>query len=439
MERSLKILVVDGSRVSRRLISRTLINEMHTDISNVVTVASASEAMKEIASSKYDLITSSLQLPDMDGLDLCRSIRRDSAHRYTPFIVVTGEPHKRIMKQGFSAGVTDYYDKTKGYKNFIEFVRTFIDRSSALSGRVLFVEDDQVESNLTSAMLRDYGLDVVNATSAEQALKILDDSFDLVLLDFYLDGEMSGGDFVHNVRCALRYSREALPILVVTGQEDADMQAKMFHAGSNDFVCKPIVEEALISRIRSLLLIKNQFVLLKRQSEEMRYLASIDVLTDVFNKRYLLEHIGDYFYPQNQQPVAMALIDLDHFKMINDQFGHLAGDRVLTEIGSILKHYCHPPDCLVCRFGGEEFLIMSRSEPYSQFVQKMDKLCKRIENAYPAGYKITASIGAACSDGRSSTSFNDLLQAADKAVYQAKRNGRNRLEAVESQADKALH
>jgi len=129
MDKDLKILVVDGSRVLRSMIRSTLAAQVNAHRTHITTVGTAGEALYRLAEDRFDLITSALQLPDMYGMDLCRTVRTLPIHRFTPFIVVTAEPHERHMKDGFRAGVTDYYDKTKGIQEFVHFARALMERS----------------------------------------------------------------------------------------------------------------------------------------------------------------------------------------------------------------------------------------------------------------------------------------------------------------------
>lgn len=424
MEKNLKILVIDGSRVSRKVISKILMSEMHAESMEITAVGSAAEAMALLGKQKFHLITCSILLPDMYGIDLCKAVRRTGAHRFTPFIVVTAEPHARLMKEGFSAGVTDYYDKTQGFNDFVRFIRGFAERHAGLVGKVLYLEDNFIEAKITTTLMERHGLEVIRAVSAEQALKIVDRSFDLIVADFFLQESMSGGDFLHNIRCGLRYSREELPVLVVTGEEDRNMQAEIFHAGGNDFVTKPIIEEILISRIRSLLLIKQQFTQLKKQSEEMRKTSLTDSLTGAYNKRYLLDHAPRVLANPALFPVHVVVIDLDHFKSINDQHGHVMGDRVLEGVGKTLRDAVGADD-VVIRIGGEEFVALLARRGAAECATEVEALRERIAALRPAGLSVTASIGVASNAHQADIDLNDVLMAADEAMYRAKAAGRD--------------
>lgn len=438
MEKNLKILVIDGSRVSRKVISKILMSEMHAESMEITAVGSAAEAMTLLGKQKFHLITCSILLPDMYGIDLCKAVRRTGAHRFTPFIVVTAEPHARLMKEGFSAGVTDYYDKTQGFNDFVRFIRGFAERHAGLVGKVLYLEDNFIEAKITTTIMERHGLEVIRAVSAEQALTVVDQSFDLIVADFFLQEAMSGGDFLHNIRCGLRYSREELPVLVVTGEEDRNMQAEIFHAGGNDFVTKPIIEEILISRIRSLLLIKQQFTQLKKQSEEMRKISLTDSLTGTYNKRYLLDHAQRVLSNPENFPVHVVVIDLDHFKSINDRHGHLVGDRVLEGVGKTLREAMRADD-VVIRIGGEEFVALLARRTEAECANEVEDLRIRIAKLQPAGLPVTASIGVASNAFKADIDLNDILVAADEAMYRAKAAGRNQVMWAEPQRARESH
>jgi two-component system cell cycle response regulator len=426
MDRDLKILVVDGSRVSRNVISSTLAAHSGSEHLQIVTAPSAGEALARLAAEKFDLITSSLQLPDMYGIEFCRTVRAQPSYRYTPFVVVTAEPHERHIKDGFRAGVTDYYDKTRGVHEFGSFVRGLLERYTMLPGKVLYVEDQDVEAALMMPMMERQGLTVLRARSAEQALSFVDESFDLVVTDFSLKGEMSGGDFLHTLRCGMRVSPEQLPVLVITGSSNSDIQAEIFHAGGNDFVTKPVVEDVFLSRLRSLLVIERQFRMLRRQSEEMRRMASLDILTGVYNRRYLVERANQFLADPHNHPAWVAVLDLDHFKAINDEHGHVIGDHVLQDIGALFRKLFRKGD-VIARSGGEEFVFLLKGRSRQECLEAMEDLRLRIEQLRPEGLQITASIGVASSLHRPGANFEGILDEADRAMYHAKQFGRNRV------------
>ncbi|MFN2308295.1 MAG: diguanylate cyclase [Gammaproteobacteria bacterium] len=430
-----RILVVDGSEVARTVITRIVEQELpHTRVTHC---GSGREALACMQGDRFDLITTALMLPDRDGLDFCRLVRTDRFHHYTPVIVVSGDADERLLREGFAAGVTDYFDKSLGYLAFTSFLRDFTRRNAGLVGRILYVEDSTTEAMHTTRLMERHGLQIIHTTSAEQALDLLLESLlgtddahsgvDIVVTDFYLKGRLTGGDLLHAIRAKLRLSQQEMPVLVITSAEAGDArQAEVFHAGANDFVGKPIVEEVLLARIRSLLLIKQQFNALKLQTEEMRQLSITDSLTGARNKRYLLDHGEQFLADRRNQPVSVMLLDIDHFKCLNDNHGHLAGDRVLEALGAHLMSSLRE-DTLVVRFGGEEFAILLPRCAVQDAQNRAEALRAQIESQHPSGHSITVSIGLASTSTQPVVDLTQLLTLADRALYTAKAQGRNRV------------
>ena len=206
-EKTIRILVVDGSTVSRQILSRILREEMEQiEVDNC---KSGEEAIQKLQENSYDLITTALMLPDIDGLALCRNIRSSDTHKYTPVIVVSGDADARLLQEGFKAGVTDYFDKSSGYKAFGDFIKSFLQRNSSLVWHFLFIEDSKTAAAVIYKILEKHGLKVTHTDSAERAMDLLklqydqentDDPFDLVITDFYLKGELTGGDLLYAIR-----------------------------------------------------------------------------------------------------------------------------------------------------------------------------------------------------------------------------------------------
>lgn len=431
-DKTTRILVVDGSTVSRQILSRILLEEMNQVV--VDSCKTGTEAIQKLNTNRYDLVTTALMLPDMDGLALCRDIRGSNSHNYTPVIVVSGDADQRLLQEGFEAGVTDYFDKSGGYKAFGDFIKSFIQRNSSLVGHVLFIEDSKTTTAVITKILVKHGLKVTHTDFAEQAMEMLKkqhdashiaDPFDLVITDFYLKGALTGGDLLHAIRTRFHYSQQELPVLVLTSNDDHQTQVEVFHAGGNDFVAKPILEEVIMARIRLLLLIRHQFEALKLQAEEMRWVAATDSLTGVRSKRYLVDTGEKFIKNPKNQTVWALLMDIDHFKNINDTLGHITGDHVLAELGAKLNQSF--PNDMVVRFGGEEFSILLKNRSEEQALQEAETLRREIDELKPADVALTISIGLASMKDHPAANLTQILALADKALYHSKETGRNRV------------
>jgi len=429
-------MVVDGSAVSRAILTRMLRDALEDTV--VRPCASGAEALMRLGEDRYDLVTTALLLPDMDGLDLSRQVRRSERHHYTPIVVVSGDADSRLLREGFEAGVTDYFDKSLGYKAFGSFIKAFIQRHAGLVGRILYVEDSRTDAVVTNRILEKHGLHVVHTVSAELAVELLEETladpdneegFDLLITDFFLKGRMTGGDLLYSIRARFHLSQQEFPVLVITGNEDQQKQLEVFHAGANDFVSKPMIEEILMARVRSLLLVKHQYDALKRQAETMRWVAATDSLTGVRSKRYLLDNGEACLNDPASQPVWAMLIDIDHFKQINDNLGHITGDHVLAALGELLNETF--PDALAVRFGGEEFCVLLPKVGRTEALARAETLRSTVEALQPAEVAVTVSIGLAGSDEHPGRPLTRFLALADKALYDAKEAGRNRVSVYE--------
>ncbi|MCG7898491.1 MAG: response regulator [Candidatus Thiodiazotropha weberae] len=430
-----KIMLVDGSNASREVLIRRLqvaMPEIH-----ISSCATANETLARIAEERFSLITTALLLPDMDGLDLCRKIRSSKRHRYTPVIVVSSDADQRLLHEGYNAGVTDYFDKAHGYMAFGQFIKSFLARNADLFGRILYLEDSKTAIASTRQMLEAHGMEVVHASSVEEALNLLEKSrqanersFDLVITDFHLQGQMTGGDLLYSIRVRQHYSQQELPVLVTTGNEDIKTQVAVFNAGANDFVNKPLVEEVVMARVRALLLVKFQYDTLRRQAANLEQMATTDALTSTHNRLYLVE-AGETFLTERNDGWVI-IIDLDHFKMINDTEGHLVGDQVLIAMGKLLNQLFQ--DGLPVRFGGEEFVVLAHGEAIPS---RCEAMRKAVEALKPGGVEVTVSIGLVAVEAQPGKDLNSLLGLADNALYAAKDAGRNRVFIYDANANAA--
>jgi len=401
----------------------------------LVTCGSAEEAMDYLHREKFDLITTSLLLPGLDGLDLCHEVRKSEKQHLTPVIVVSSDADRRLLREGFSAGVTDYFNKSLGYKHLVEFIKDVSQRHSGLVGRVLYVEDSLSTAQTTQTLMEKHGLYITHATSGEEALALLkkaenaDDNaegceeFDIVFADFFLEGQMTGGDLLYAIRTQLHCSRQEMPVLVITIEDNEKCQAEIFHAGANDFVTKPVIEEVLIARVKSLLLVKHQYNVLKRYSNNIYHLETTDSLTGVHNKKFLLEEGKTLI--KKQPKVCLMMVDIDHFEKINDIKGHIIGDHVLHLFSQFLINF-FPKEAIIARFMGKKFTILMPDSALDKGKVIAEDLRHKIMTLKPEEVDITVSIGLTSSEGSAETTLATLISDADSALHTAQKQGCNR-------------
>jgi len=214
----------------------------------------------------------------------------------------------------------------------------------------------------------------------------------------------------------------SIPIIFVTGKNDDVDQEKGLSLGAVDYIIKPIRVAIVAARVKT-------HVTLKRQHDKLQMLAMRDQLTKLYNRHYLLEVAGHKVARaiRHKGALSLLMIDIDHFKSINDTYGHPVGDLVLKKISEQLQKKSRAED-VVARFGGEEFVILMDQCDLALAEIKANELLKNIEEARPNDLVVTASIGVAQLEGESDN-FDALLKRADTAVYQAKEQGRNRVVA----------
>jgi CheY-like chemotaxis protein len=249
-----RVLVVDGSKVVRQLITRVLQAELPQ--AEVVGCGTGAEAHQLLQAGVFDFITIALRLPDMDGLELARYVRESAPQIYVPIVVVSGDVDDRLHRRALGEHVTDYFDKSLGFKALAEFIRGYVRPESMADGVVLYVEDSRVVALATRRMLEKIGLTVRHVVSVEDALALLETErsqgavgADIVLTDVSLKGELTGGDLLKFIRDDFGYGKGKLPVLVMTGDENPKNQAALIHAGANDLVEKPVEERLLVTKL----------------------------------------------------------------------------------------------------------------------------------------------------------------------------------------------
>ena len=251
-----RVMVVDGSKLVRKLIGDTLLRELPG--TEVIGCAGIAEARETLAQGAVDLVTTALVLPDGDGLALARSVREAQGQAYVPVIVVSGNAQEALESRAFTEDVTDYFDKSLGHGALAAFIRGYVQPAPIEGARVLYVEDSRVVAVATKRMLERQNMQVLHVLSVEDALEHLhrfrgrtdgDVGADLVLSDVYLKGILNGHDLLAQIRTAFGYGKRRLPMVMMTGDDNRDNQASLLRDGANDLVLKPIEERLLVTKV----------------------------------------------------------------------------------------------------------------------------------------------------------------------------------------------
>ncbi|WP_373991960.1 diguanylate cyclase domain-containing protein [Duganella sp. BuS-21] len=295
----------------------------------------------------------------------------------------------------------------------------------ARNGRILVVDDAMENIQILHHALREEH-EVLFALDGEQALQIaLDQQPDLILLDAVMPG-MDGYAVVAAMRGSPRL--QDIPVIFVTALSQPEDETRALEGGAVDFISKPFNVAVVRARVRSQLTIK-------RQADAMRELSLTDGLTGVANRRNFNDTVDAEWRrcARAGLPLSVIMIDIDHFKLYNDHYGHQAGDACLQQISAAMKRCATRPQDLLARYGGEEFILLLPQEGAEgtevvarRIMEEVLKLAVPHANS-PTAPRVTLSMGLATTLPPSdSTDPSTLIRTADANLYRAKQTGRNR-------------
>ena len=283
---------------------------------------------------------------------------------------------------------------------------------------VLIVDDAPANIQLLAGLLKD-NYDIKVATGGLRCLELAhaQPQPDLILLDIQMP-DLDGYEVCQRLKND--ESTVQIPIIFVTGKDQVAEEELGLNMGAVDYITKPYSPAIVEARIAT-------HITLKKQSDELRRLALRDQLTDLYNRHFLIDVVSKRISQahRHKQPLCLLMIDMDHFKAVNDEYGHSVGDAVLREVARVFVQQSRSED-VVARFGGEEFVILLDACDKSAGLNKAESLRQSLAGNPIEGLTITASFGIGeLAEGED---FKALLNRADEAVYQAKNNGRNRVE-----------
>ncbi len=286
---------------------------------------------------------------------------------------------------------------------------------------VLIVDDAPANIQLLAGLLKDsYQLKV--ATGGLRCLELAqaEPQPDLILLDIQMP-DIDGYEVCQRLK-ALE-STQQIPIIFVTGKDQVADEEMGLNIGAVDYITKPYSPAIVEARIAT-------HITLKKQSDELRKLAMRDQLTGLYNRHYLIDVAAKRISQahRHKQPLCLIMVDVDHFKAVNDEHGHSMGDEVLRDVATIFMQQSRNED-VVARFGGEEFVFLLDACDLTSGAKKAESIRQNLEKNLVQGLNITASFGLA--QLASGEAFTGLLNRADDAVYRAKNHGRNRVETAD--------
>jgi two-component system cell cycle response regulator len=450
-----RVLVVDDILANVKLLEARLSAEYF----DVLTACSGEEALEICARERIDVVLLDVMMPEMDGFEACRRLKANPRTHHVPVVLVTALDQVSDRLRGLEGGADDFLTKPVDEIALVTRVKNLarlkmltdemlmraltgqqmgmmedaalIRALSEEKARILIAEDDQ----RAAARLLQWLSPVHEPTAVEgnqAALRLLaEKEFDLLIVSLTLP-DCDALRLCSQTR-SLDRTRH-LPIIVLAEPGEEARLLRALDMGVNDYVMRPVDRNELLARVRTQVKRKRYSDHLRNRLEESIEAAMIDPLTGLHNRRYMEGHLATLVKEaqRDHRALSVLLADIDHFKQVNDTYGHDAGDAVLKEFSTRFRRNTRGID-LACRFGGEEFIVIMPDTSMARAYQVGERL--RVAIAADAfqvrpgvGIHLTASVGIAtleCPEDTPETVF----RRADNALFAAKRRGRNRVAA----------
>ncbi len=455
-----RILVVDDIPANVRLLEAKLMAEYF----EVLTASDGPSALEVANAQAPDLILLDVMMPGMDGLEVAKRLKADPKTRHIPIVMITALTDTADRVRGLQAGADDFLSKPVNDIALFARVRSLarlkvmmdelrvrdattgeLDiagelpqdaEDDAANGQILMVESDDLLAEKLIEFLTDAGHSVDRVTSGADALeRSREPGLDLVMVSLDLAGE-------DGLRLCSQFRSQDetrhVPILLILDESELAQLAKGLELGVTDYLIRPIDQNELLARTRTQIRRRRYHDKLHQVLDNSVSMAYTDALTGIYNRRYMNAHLDRKIMEINntQQPVSVMMFDIDHFKRVNDTYGHASGDDVLRAVAQRVNGGIRDFD-LLARYGGEEFVVIMPSTPADISLMVAERLCRKIAAApfeatgSQTALGITASIGVATTTDPMETS-DALLGRADAALYEAKNGGRNQVRSAEA-------
>ncbi len=411
------VLIVEDSTTFSNLLKRRISQEL-----GLPTLVAASLAeTKKLLFDHFDEIFVALldlNLPDAPDGEVIAPVLAYGI----PVIVFTGTYSDETREALLSRNVLDYVTKESAEDlNYLLKLITRLQKNCAT--KILVVDDSATARLFIMNLLRLRKFDALEAENGARALALLDKHPDIkmVITDYSMP-EMDGFELTRRIRA--KRNREQLAIIGISALGSGAMSAQFLKKGANDFLVKPFVNEEFFCRIE-------QNLDLMEYIDEIHYLSQRDYLTGLGNRRYFFDAAPKLLAAAKRegQPVSVTMLDIDHFKKVNDRYGHDGGDAALRHLALIMREF-ESPRTLVARFGGEEFCIVFVDDA-GDAPQRIETLRQRIATS-PVPWQdgqlsITVSLGHNLGPAED---LESLLALADELLYRAKQGGRNQVAEI---------
>jgi two-component system cell cycle response regulator len=455
---SARALVVDDIAANVRLLEAKLLVEYY----EVLTANDGATVLEIVAESMPDIVLLDVMMPGMEGFEVCQRIKENPATVYIPAVMVTALSEVSGRVKGLEAGADAFLTKPVNDLALFARIRSLVRLKRAIDEwrareftftqfglnntiapedtdpsmlQVLLVADEYGPSQRIVDTLSEEGYSVEHSTSIDDAtIKALDGDVHLILVD-----DRVGGNDVLRFCSQLRSSgvTRHSPILIMLDDGDTERLAKVLDLGVNDYLKRPVNKNELTARAKTQIRRKQFEDNLSQQYEKSLTVAVTDSLTGLYNRRYLetlFEELSSDLRGGGK-PISLLIMDVDHFKAVNDDHGHAAGDEVLRGLAQRVLSGIRGFDTAI-RLGGEEFVMLMPNVDGRSAVIAANRLREMIDvtpfeiDDKGQTLKVTMSIGVA-TGAADEIGLNDLLERADQALYTVKNGGPNRVEVAD--------
>ncbi len=448
-----RVLIVDDIPTNVRLLEARLSAEYF----DVATATSGPQALDICDSSDVDIILLDVMMPGMDGFEVCRRLKANPKTHHIPVLMITAldQPSDRV--KGLEVGADDFLTKPVDDVQLMARVKSLVRlkaltdelRARALTGQQIAIEDairamDDISTEGGAILIVDTDLRhaerIKGYLGAKYKVDILTQPADAV---FQVTGvhyelalvSMALADFDPLRVCSqirtLEHTR-TLPIILMADDADRPRVVRALDLGVNDFISRPVERNELAARVKTQIRRQRYAAELRESVNNTMALAVTDDLTGLYNRRYFDRHLTMMLGKAQSQDrdMAVMMLDIDHFKSVNDAHGHDVGDTVLREFALRVKRNVRGVD-LACRFGGEEFVVLMPDTDYRQAESVAERVRAAVaERNFDIGggkdISVTVSLGVTLNERLTDTP-ESVLKRADVALYRAKREGRNRV------------
>jgi len=451
MENQGKVLLVDDEPLNVQLMETRLAIAGY----QVVTAANGDEGLAQAFKTKPDIILLDIMMPGLNGYQITSKLKEDPDLKIIPVVLLTALEDTEAKVKGLNAGADDFLSKPINQLELLARIRSLIklkrlqeelmqvNRVSQPPAEVrtdiqeisqiciLLVEDDKMAAAYTRFNLEQAGYKVYIAKDGAEARTFLTKEHPaLILLDIMLP-DINGLDLLAEIK--KNKKMEHIPVIIVSAIGDLEVRIRGIETGADDYLVKPVNHLEMLARVKANLR-KNQLShKLKSDLDAAVTQAITDALTRLYNRNYLNISMEREILAAKRygKGFSLLMIDIDHFKDINDTFGHLTGDSVLQEIGILLKETVRAVD-IVVRYGGEEFVVLLQETGINGAIAAAEHAREAVEKHKFAKLKdtvITVSIGVT-EFWPTDSGMEMIIARADHAMYQAKQAGRNRVVAI---------